>query len=509
MRRIQPLMICLSVALPTLLGIVDTPLWGDSRAACEPDTPPAGVSQFIVDMNSATTVGARHYKLNDQVQIVIRNKNPFLYRYRIQIDEIELPEDALSLITGLLKSDAIEEPEKETTAPTEESPSRDTMTFEILRTEDCRNLRDAREKLEIGEAARNLSNQEEKVDGILKSLTEAIQQRRNGSRSLKGSLVEKNATCEQIAGSVMKLAETESLSADLSALEKEVGELGKLITIYEVRLEDFADELNRLEDICPENQINLARKSAKDTHDRAQKAITKFQEEISAKKTAVDELSEERRTILNIINNRNNFVSTTVVGKYSQRTQVTVRIWIKEIDDKDFPKTPEIEEELFFGRPRFAAAVGAAFSGLQTTKYDVVRGFEADQSGELVLDDNGDRNLTNVVGLKEDSDERVTPMVIFHTRIGEGDSIFSGYHLSFGLTGNLADGGVDVEYLAGVSFSFAEERFFVTLGGYNGRVQSLQQGFYVGRALGDDLSSVPVREDREWSWVVGLSYKFR
>ena len=130
-----------------------------------------------------------------------------------------------------------------------------------------------------------------------------------------------------------------------------------------------------------------------------------------------------------------------------------------------------------------ALAAGAAFSMLDQTDFGAVQGVERKKDGEPVLTADNKLNLTRVVGTKDEADQRVTPMIALHTRIAEGHGYISGYHVTFGFAGNVANNGVNLEYLTGLSFSFAEERFFLTLGAYNGRVEKLQDGFYKGLAL--------------------------
>jgi hypothetical protein len=87
--------------------------------------------------------------------------------------------------------------------------------------------------------------------------------------------------------------------------------------------------------------------------------------------------------------------------------------------------------------------------------------------------------------------------------------LISGFHASFGFAGNTANNGVNLEYFLGPSISFAEERFFLTLGAYNGRTEKLQKGFFVGRGLPTAITDVPVTRGRSWGLGLAVTVRFQ
>jgi hypothetical protein len=117
-----------------------------------------------------------------------------------------------------------------------------------------------------------------------------------------------------------------------------------------------------------------------------------------------------------------------------------------------------------------------------------------------------------VVGIKDKADERVTPLIILHTRFAEnrsGVKEISGYHFSFGFAGSTANNGMNLDYLVGLSISFAEERLFVTVGAYNARTERLRDGFYRGQPLATAFTEEPTELSRKWDLGFALTYKFR
>src|SRR5712691_3741745 len=64
---------------------------------------PSGAKDFTIDARTGATTGARGYKKSDRVRIVLFNKNPFRFDYRVIIEEKDVTETAITSFLGLLK----------------------------------------------------------------------------------------------------------------------------------------------------------------------------------------------------------------------------------------------------------------------------------------------------------------------------------------------------------------------------------------------------------------------
>jgi len=120
---------------------------------------------------------------------------------------------------------------------------------------------------------------------------------------------------------------------------------------------------------------------------------------------------------------------------------------------------------------------------------------------------NGKPNLTTVVGLKEGSRSRITPLVLLNGRIHDKVGPIDGIHLTLGITAKNDNKGTDVEYLLGPSFSFLEDNLFLTVGGYAGRQQKLGGGLYEGFAVPSTVSELPIEKNYHWDFGFALSYR--
>ena len=79
--------------------------------------------------------------------------------------------------------------------------------------------------------------------------------------------------------------------------------------------------------------------------------------------------------------------------------------------------------------------------------------------------------------------------------------------MSLGITAKNDNKGADLEYLVGPSFSFLEDKLFLTLGGYAGRQQKLEGDLFPRAAIPSDLAELPIRKNYKWSFGVALTYK--
>jgi hypothetical protein len=175
---------------------------------------------------------------------------------------------------------------------------------------------------------------------------------------------------------------------------------------------------------------------------------------------------------------------------------VTIKLKRKPTGDKD-AKLAEVStwNLNFGGSARFTLSAGVAYSQLENQTFERVQG--VDSSGAVI----------NKVGYKRNSEGRTTPLVMLHTRFWSPETVPVDLHASFGLSAKIEDGETNAEYLTGLSFSLAEDRFFLTLGAYYGGVQRLEGGLAVGDKVPDDIATLPTRT--EWHWKPGIALTLR
>jgi len=119
----------------------------------------------------------------------------------------------------------------------------------------------------------------------------------------------------------------------------------------------------------------------------------------------------------------------------------------------------------------------------------------------------GSPQLTTVIGVKEDSQSRISPLGMLHGRLVGPYGPLSGIHASLGVTAKADNKGTDPEFLVGPSLSFLEENLFFTFGGYVGKKQSLGGNLFIGAKVPDNLAEIPVRKDYRWGLGFTITYR--
>jgi hypothetical protein len=494
------------LALVLLLGI-------HLRAGAQPADPCAvpdplkGVLRYTIDLSNGATDAKTRYKTDDQIQILFKNKNPFLYEYRIKIEEQAVPEPALGLFFKVFNTSAtaalLAAVPSEAVPPAAAPPPPPALA----KKSDCDlaldAFRSARPDFKRLQATyRGLKSQAEQISKLFSDLQAGIDPEEK-------NLQNPSNPCVVLAPAAVTIRDLIQ-----QALNESIpGSLGQRLKQFGAELAAFGDSLKRQRRKLARARESLteAECSAKRINEELEPLERKLREFLDAEKslretsarfdTAANEARVEAKLISDILQNPQSFWETRQVGDYDEITLVTITV---DRRDKKAATTAFsnflVEKLRFGGRQRFALGAGAAFTPLDKTTYQAIQGLKMDGTS------------ARVVGLEDDAGERVTPLIMLHTRIFERSRWIpwsSGWHLSLGFAGATGDNGVNLEYLTGLSASFAEERFFLTLGAYNGRTEKLQDGYSLGSELPNTVTSVPVARDRDWDIGFALTVKFR
>lgn len=490
----------------------------DADQLCNPTT--TTLEQIVVDLLTGEVDGSRKYAVDDEVRLLFKNKNPFAFEYQIVVDAQPIEEQALGPFTSLFPGVEEKAPVSETKADKEDkegdaSPGGPRAAAESCTGESVRNF--AKPRLE-GPASR-LDTAHTALSAPHDRLTEALEKTQEQIAALTARLQSPTRACRELvvdAELLLALLEGGQLKTAAAALQPLQRDHRDRIGVLRQELNTVRSELRGPDCSAEAIAAGTAEFTARlSVHEARSERVEKT---LKATESALTEMAKLRKAHLETLTTPGAFYETRTVGPFDTLHRVKITVKRKKRGEKSFPATPFVAATLSFGgRQRFALAVGAAASTLNTQEFQAVQGFELDRAGKRVLrdaegnidPDNGQPNLTRVVAVEEDSDNRIAPLVILHTRISEGFwKVFSGLHLSFGLTGNLNES-IDVEYLAGLSVSFAEERYFFTVGAYNGRFKTLEGDFYPGAALPEAVAEIPVRKDRTWDFGVAFSIKVR
>ncbi|MEK6299975.1 MAG: hypothetical protein AABO41_04580 [Acidobacteriota bacterium] len=462
-----------------------------AQSKCAPPNDSAGTKDIVIDLRLRQTKGITCFTTRDQVRVVIINKNPFKFQYKVTVKETTVAEPALAEFLSLLG------------LPQTEAPSGEEATAE----DKADKAKDLKATTRIAGAAVVCPN--ETVFEALKKTHVLILKELGDANKASSDLDRKNKEVEAAMKEAAKVLDSET--ALCSALVKEAGVLLQRLSNYKPDLDAFHDAVVDLQsrariqakDIkqiqsdfpsCKDPRLEEFLAFAKLVEETASERLLKNHEKLTAAKAVYDKM---KANIERILADPNAFYEVRFVGPFDLPTDVAITVEAKGLQETD--KFSEIVSAKlnFGGGPRFVLAGGLAFTELEKQEFQRVQPATGDP----------------IVGLKENSDTRIVPLVMLHTRIWNPrctrNAFPCGIHLSAGVTAKNDNKGTDIEYLFGPSLSFAEERFFITVGAYGGRQQRLEGDFKLGSPVPADLAELPVRKEYHWKIGFALTYKIK
>jgi hypothetical protein len=470
----------------------------DPTVLCTPPQPPAGVLVYEISVANRSTQGKRRYGVEDQVQINVVDKNPFFFTHTVRVDEKVIPEPALATFFKLFDTSPTAALLATVNAPKTTAPPPAPSPNPAVRgvPDPCQTAFQDIESLRTQYAS--LKTSAERVTNLFADLKK---------KADPETQLDERMTCKTLVAAAGGIVQ--------SIRSAFTGSLGQDLNSFKTALKAFKTDLARHKETSEELAIRLTR--ARCTDDFVVTAVKDYRamkesvdpdngnglQKVANDFDAAAQKAQDTATqMANLLADSHNFYETHSTGGFTEAHDVTVTVERKNkktgLDVPEFLKT----EIHFGGRPRFALAAGAAFGQVGQTTYKVSQGLTPDTENP------GQNKVIQVVGVDERSSGRAVPLVMLHARISEQNGWIPPIHGSFGFAGNTANNGLNLEYLVGLSASFAEERFFFTLGGYNGRTQKLQKDFSVGQELPTGITEVPVTRGRSWGLGFALTVRF-
>lgn len=471
----------------TSTGPVPAPPTADCSFLCAPTPPPDVTKDFIIDAIFGTTSGRTRFNKHDRARIIIRNKNPFLYDYRITIEDQPVEEAALAAFLKLLpigegSFEKPKEPEKKVEAARNAKIANECPGVDSL--------------LELED---NLSKSlADVISAKLKTLTKDFNATNAAYDKSNAVLISPTVRCPQLC------TEADTLQTNLN----------NYLTTTQDQVESLAEDLSKFKDRA--NSLKTTALFISTTSPKCAQAVadarlvelagfyidagTKIQSKLDELIKGRKVFADTAKNISTVLSTENAFYSIYEKGDFDGPTNVRVKVETKNKAKADSEFVSLVEAKVNFGGgPRFALAGGFVFSNLEKPEYQRV---------PAVINGATD----HIVGLKENSNSRILPILILHARMFSRPNwkYVSGVHFSLGLTAKPDNEGTDPEFLVGPSISFIEERLFFTFGGYAGRKQELEGNLTLGQKIPTDFGDeLPVSKHYVWKPGFAITYKIK
>ncbi len=463
--------------------------------ACLPNIAPDETKDFIISAATGETNGKTRFKRNDRARIILINKNPFLYQYRVTLEERVIAEPAIGEFLSFLPfvSEAINPKPARQGGEDTESDFTDSA---------CNDPR-------VTEQFRLLSSLQTELSGTDLTLRREFSinfempynQTTNALEAATKILYSETASCQTLCDTAT------ALRLDLQSFDPNFSDFNLRITTFKFQAQTFQSKFNEL--IADPNFSEACRRSRNEQVKLWRALAVYYLGSATKLEKDLAKIIENQKNFANMIKNINDvlaqpnaFYEVYTRGEFSLPTDIDIKVERKNLvaENANFVTLLENQTINFGGGARFALAGGVVGSPFETFNFVRVPA--------LI---NGEK--TTIVGVDRSSSSRILPIVMLHGRLfdlSRTNYFLDAIHLSLGVTAKSNDEGTNVEYLVGPSLSFLEGRMFMTFGGYGGRTQRLEGNLTVGAELPEDFTEeLPVSQRFVWKPGFSLTYKIK
>jgi hypothetical protein len=447
-----------------------------------------------IDANTGEVLnGTTRFAEGEKVQVIVTNKNPFKYAYRVQI--VTAPLDTI-IVSAFLKlipgfSELVDSLTNTTKAGGTgpgggvcSGPANG--TWQLLLTK-----------------AQPLTNKDAEIKKDVESRNEAyklykkLYDETNGDRIKDCEVVCKDAA--DLSANMSKLTNLAALQKEVDQFKKDTADLQPLITTFQTAFNTLSPgdkALCNVEDA--ESDLGKTFSNVKALASNAAKygdAVTKLQDKDN--QSAFQLIAE----LIQAAQRSEAF--NTVKFPYTAAGPTGVRITIsrKNLREQNAQETQVALIDLQVGESPFSISAGVGFSTIENRK--VIRQPFAKPDGSI-----GAR-----FGEENKSSVRPSAVVMLNGSLkrfrafAHSDGSFA---LSTGLVLSNRNNTTEAEFIAGPSLGLLNNKLFLTIGYHAARVETVGGGFKIGDDIPSSITD-PLPVERNWKggFMFAITYKLR
>lgn len=455
----------------------------------------------------------------DRIPVVVINKNPFIYKYTVGVQETVIVEDALvpflkalspvfGAVTGTSLNAALLDPAvkfaNDTECPANKKEKAQNAYDAIVH--------DLIQLVKLQQDVAALGDPEAEGGAVIEFTRVAAAY---NAALPHFARTRPSADFKSLCQELCQTAKTLQPILNKNEIDSRLNALQKILEAFKAQAERLVDEIDDFIESYPECQPRNASSQSVLRLLRGEIQRTVLAGEIPARQEIITQIRDTKKnqfdkmkTTLDALGERPDLLQETrYVGPFNDPTNVAIKVDYKGINAPDNEASKEAAKVTlnFGGDKRFNLSGGIAYGFMERPDVKPILSFERNRQGELVPNQT---TPVTVIGLVDDSKRRIVPLLMLNTRI----TSFTDNNLFFsvGITGQADSTGTNIEYLIGPSLNILDRRVFLTYGFYGGKVQRLNEDLYFGLKIPD--ATTPdrlVRKDFIWKSGFGITYKIK
>ena len=452
-------------------------------------TPIPNAQDYVVDARESNRgAGRTRYRQKEQVRMVLVNRNPYLYQYRVSIEASPVagpsPADFLALFgVSFNPAETGKVAVAPKPAPLGVAPAMPAGFCSLT--------------ADLDKAGTAVASAFTDVVTVWDPTRDLVKKAETALETATKSFTDPRVACEPLYESSMTfISEVKDFTFSPKPVQNALDRLRR-------RTGDLADVVAQAdkEAACLAEADRYRLLVAGATSETEKLAAN-----LEAAVKAAKEIEAARTTVQAVLKNPESFTQTEWIPDSVEPTDVTIIVSRRELKpDAVFAKL--FEKRLNFGgRALFAVSGGWATAWLRRVEYTAVDGQPRAADNTPIGDP---LQIVPVVGTTEDSNTRSGPVILGHVRFLEFPAGWGALHATLGVSPQSDGGTTNLEVFVGPAYSFANEMGFLTMGAYRGYQRRLEGSYYVNKPLPEGTTAIPTALDEHWRFGVSLSFRLK
>ncbi|HEY0684053.1 MAG TPA: hypothetical protein VGD45_17105 [Steroidobacter sp.] len=461
-----------------------------------------------VDVTTQKLTGRRSFPSGADIQVVLRNKNPFRYEYSIAAETQFVERDTLRAGLGFLSfpnidkllSDAEEDATESAAKVTPVQKAAAAWTKGAQSNDQCVTL---------------LAPYGERIDRAYEQRANALEAAKAAAEQLNASKAQYLKFHKAVTDAKVTTAACPSLCESAEGAEQALGQLVKPNDLQR-HVTKLSELKTSVEAIPAQIRMDLSEAQVKQCAARLAIVAAKssdFAKQTAQASSAFEELAKElkdnqesyAKTLADLqgtLASASAFNSVEVIQSHDEAVVHKISLVVKDRLNTKEPAQVFALGELRAGRPALTFSVGPGLSFIDQKEF-------GRQAG-MIPDGSGGATLGSVVAVTDEASTKLAFVGQLNARVVDIPWQDSAVHVSFGAAIGSGESDGDIGLYLGPSFSMRRDLVFLTLAYHYQETRKLGQTFSLGQPVPADLEGeIPTSTKRVGGLLLTLTIKAR